>query len=74
MSPLKVSDPGGNERFSKTKVTGLITSLLATWRLAETLFHFHVLPDNVEEKIGPVIDIAYMVGGVLVIWFRGKKG
>lgn len=74
MSPMKVMDSGGDERTSKTKVTGLITSLVAAWRFAESIFGFHVLPDNIEAQIGPVIDLAFMVGGILVIWFRGKKG
>lgn len=76
MSPLKVSDPTepGGERISKTKVTGFITSVIAAWRLAESMFAFHILPADIESKVGPFVDLAFMVGGFVVILFRGKKG
>lgn len=74
MSPLNVTAPSGVERISKTKVTGLIMALVAAWRVAENTFGFQILPADVETKIGPVIDLAYMVGGFVVILFRGKKG
>lgn len=74
MSPLNVTAPSGVGRISKTKVTGLIMALVAAWRVAESTFGFQILPADVETKIGPVIDLAYMVGGFVVILFRGKKG
>ena len=74
MSPLNVTAPSGVDRISKTKVTGLIMALVAAWRVAETTFGFQILPADVETKIGPVIDLAYMVGGFVVILLRGKKG
>lgn len=76
MSPLKVTDPTepGGERVSRTKVTGLILALIGAWRLAESMFAFHLLPAGVEDKVGPFVDLAFTVGGFVVILFRGKKG
>jgi len=74
VSPLKVADNTGVERVSKTKVTGFIMAVVAAWRVAESTFGFQILPADVESKIGPVIDLAYMVGGFIVILLRGKKG
>ena len=74
MSPLKVVDPGGEERFSKTKVTAFIGAVIGAERAAEALFGFHLLPVGIEDRVGPVIDSIWIVLGFLVIKFRGKKG
>lgn len=74
MSPLNVVAVNGEERISKAKVTGLILGLIGTWRIAESMFAFHLLPPGVEDKVGVVVDVAFTIGGYLVIIFRGKKG
>jgi len=74
VSPLNVVAPSGVDRPSKTKITGLIMAIIAAERLAESTFGFHLLPADIESKIGPVVDMAYMIGGFVVILFRGKKG
>lgn len=74
MSPLKVASTSGDERISKTKVTGFLMALLAAERLAESMFAFTLLPIDIEAKVGPFVDLAFMVGGFVVILFRGKKG
>jgi len=74
MSPMNVTDTGGEARISKTKVTGLLLALIGAERLAESMFGFKLLPAGVDEKIGPVVDLIFTVGGFFVIVFRGKKG
>lgn len=74
MSPLTVLTNSGSERFSKTKVTGLLMALIAVERLAESMFNFHLLPADVESKVGGVVDLLFTIGGFAVIIFRGKKG
>ena len=74
MSPFNVATANGESRISKTKITGFLMAILAAERLAESMFAFQILPADVEQKIGPVVDLIFTVGGFFVIVFRGNKG
>lgn len=74
MTHVNVVNDSGETRISKTKVTGFLIAILASVRMAESLFGFSVLPENTESKIGPAVDAVFALLGLAAVVFRGKRG
>lgn len=74
MTPISVANDSGETRVSKTKVTGFLVAILASVRMAESLFGFSVLPADTESKIGPAVDAVFALLGLAAVVFRGKRG